>query len=262
MATGLRPKQMCGVNIAMTMTVVRCPHCVSDSGFRPMIARWDGRFVCNRCGHSAIPGGEDFKCSCWKCSRRTFDCADAASRTLRFLRKLGWLPSCPIGGTMKIVVRNAPCPCGSGRKYKRCHGSNSQGEFEGKQSGFSFRLPAVRGARNFTVGSGSDEESFPPVACRVAIPVVMVPLWSSSWPQRLPAPMKHPNRPKPLWAAKSQPGDFLFIPPCSLNPHVPIFLILTPVLPERRRTENLTSRADRFPPMPPRNLEISRWLWG
>jgi hypothetical protein len=35
--------------------------------------------------------------------------------------------------------------------------------------------------------------------------------------------------------------------------HVPIFVILTPVLPERRRTENLTSRADRFPPMPPRS---------
>ena len=23
---------------------------------------------------------------------------------------------------MGILVRNAPCPCGSGRKYKRCHG--------------------------------------------------------------------------------------------------------------------------------------------
>ena len=23
---------------------------------------------------------------------------------------------------MKIIVRNAACPCGSGRKYKRCHG--------------------------------------------------------------------------------------------------------------------------------------------
>jgi hypothetical protein len=23
---------------------------------------------------------------------------------------------------MKIIVRNAPCPCGSGKKYKRCHG--------------------------------------------------------------------------------------------------------------------------------------------
>lgn len=23
---------------------------------------------------------------------------------------------------MKILFRNAPCPCGSGRKFKRCHG--------------------------------------------------------------------------------------------------------------------------------------------
>jgi hypothetical protein len=23
---------------------------------------------------------------------------------------------------MEILFRNAPCPCGSGRKYKRCHG--------------------------------------------------------------------------------------------------------------------------------------------
>jgi preprotein translocase subunit SecA len=26
------------------------------------------------------------------------------------------------GGAWKDVPRNAPCPCGSGRKYKRCHG--------------------------------------------------------------------------------------------------------------------------------------------
>jgi hypothetical protein len=23
---------------------------------------------------------------------------------------------------MKIIGRNAPCPCGNGKKYKRCHG--------------------------------------------------------------------------------------------------------------------------------------------
>ena len=51
----------------MTMTVVRCPYCVSDDEFRQMIARSDGRFVCNKCGHSAIPDDKDFKCSCWKC---------------------------------------------------------------------------------------------------------------------------------------------------------------------------------------------------
>jgi len=27
-----------------------------------------------------------------------------------------------MGGTMEILGRNSPCPCGSGRKYKRCHG--------------------------------------------------------------------------------------------------------------------------------------------
>jgi preprotein translocase subunit SecA len=27
------------------------------------------------------------------------------------------------GGTFDNVSRNAPCPCGSGRKYKRCHGA-------------------------------------------------------------------------------------------------------------------------------------------
>ena len=25
------------------------------------------------------------------------------------------------------VSRNAPCPCGSGRKYKHCHGALAQG---------------------------------------------------------------------------------------------------------------------------------------
>jgi hypothetical protein len=47
---------------------------------------------------------------------------------------------------------------------------NAQGEFEGKERGCSCRVPALRGARNFAVGSGSDEESFPPVAYRVAMP--------------------------------------------------------------------------------------------
>jgi hypothetical protein len=36
---------------------------------------------------------------------------------------------------MEILVRNAPCPCGSGKKYKRCHGmempkSSSRGRVE------------------------------------------------------------------------------------------------------------------------------------
>jgi preprotein translocase subunit SecA len=28
-------------------------------------------------------------------------------------------------GTWEKVQRNAPCPCGSGRKYKHCHGALS-----------------------------------------------------------------------------------------------------------------------------------------
>ena len=31
-------------------------------------------------------------------------------------------PSDP--GTWGKVARNAPCPCGSGQKYKRCHGKH------------------------------------------------------------------------------------------------------------------------------------------
>ncbi|MFM8873893.1 MAG: SEC-C metal-binding domain-containing protein [Phycisphaerales bacterium] len=26
---------------------------------------------------------------------------------------------------MKVVGRNEPCPCGSGRKYKSCHGAKA-----------------------------------------------------------------------------------------------------------------------------------------
>jgi len=38
-----------GVNMTMTMTVVRCPYCLSDDEFRPMVAVGDGRFACGKC---------------------------------------------------------------------------------------------------------------------------------------------------------------------------------------------------------------------
>ena len=45
--------------------------------------------------------------------------------------------------------------------------AHDQVRSEGKRSAGSFRLPALRGgARNFTMGGGNDEESFPPVAHR------------------------------------------------------------------------------------------------
>jgi hypothetical protein len=53
-----------------------------------------------------------------------------------------------------------------------------------------------------------------------------------------------------------------FHPPILLISHVPVFVMRTPVLPARRRTENLTNRASRFEPMPPRSLEISGCLCG
>ena len=66
--------------------------------------------------------------------------------------------------------------------------TNSQDEFERSDS---FRLPAVRGARNFTVGSGGDEESFPPVAYRVAIHGRHdSPIPSPAWPIRLQTPIE------------------------------------------------------------------------
>jgi hypothetical protein len=81
------------------------------------------------------------------------------------------------------------------------------------------------------------------------------------WPQRLPRPLKRWSRPEPIPAGKSPcksasrwvretPAGHGFILPSALILHVPIFVILTPVLPERRRTVNLTNRAGRFPPMP------------
>ncbi len=31
----------------------------------------------------------------------------------------------PVRNTAAKVGRNDPCPCGSGKKYKRCHGVNA-----------------------------------------------------------------------------------------------------------------------------------------
>ena len=55
------------VNVAMSMTVVRCPYCVSGDEFRPMSALSGGRFVCAKCGHLAIPSDKSFECACRKC---------------------------------------------------------------------------------------------------------------------------------------------------------------------------------------------------
>ena len=34
-----------------------------------------------------------------------------------------WEPQLPVKRTEAKVGRNDPCPCGSGKKYKKCHGA-------------------------------------------------------------------------------------------------------------------------------------------
>lgn len=51
----------------MTDIVVRCPCCSSGDAFRLMVAVSNGRFVCDKCGHLAIPGDPTFKCACRRC---------------------------------------------------------------------------------------------------------------------------------------------------------------------------------------------------
>jgi hypothetical protein len=60
-------RRMCVVTVAMNMTLVQCPYCVADDGSRPMTAVADGRFVCGKCGHLAIPSDDHFECACRKC---------------------------------------------------------------------------------------------------------------------------------------------------------------------------------------------------
>ena len=47
--------------------IVRCPYCVLDDHFRPMLSKREGWFICSKCGHTAIPENPEFKCFCQKC---------------------------------------------------------------------------------------------------------------------------------------------------------------------------------------------------
>jgi len=37
--------------------------------FRPMLSRAEYWFICQKCGHIAMPGKPEFKCFCQKCSK-------------------------------------------------------------------------------------------------------------------------------------------------------------------------------------------------
>jgi late competence protein required for DNA uptake (superfamily II DNA/RNA helicase) len=54
---------------------VRCPYCVLGLEFRPMVAHVDGRYICNRCGHTTHPSDVKYECPCSKC--RKLICARA-----------------------------------------------------------------------------------------------------------------------------------------------------------------------------------------
>jgi len=48
--------------LTMTEEIVRCPYCVLDDHFRQMLCRPEGWFVCQKCGHTAMPEKPEFKC--------------------------------------------------------------------------------------------------------------------------------------------------------------------------------------------------------
>jgi ribosomal protein S27AE len=47
--------------------IVRCPYCVSGLEFRAMVAHVDGRYICDKCGHTARLGDAAYRCRCVKC---------------------------------------------------------------------------------------------------------------------------------------------------------------------------------------------------
>ena len=48
---------------------VRCPYCVTDWEFHAMVAHIDGRYICNKCGHTTLPSDAEYKCHCQNCRK-------------------------------------------------------------------------------------------------------------------------------------------------------------------------------------------------
>lgn len=51
--------------------IVRCPYCVQDSEFRPMVRKSRQAYVCVSCGHRATSADPYAKCSCERCRELT-----------------------------------------------------------------------------------------------------------------------------------------------------------------------------------------------
>ncbi len=58
-------------------------------------------------------------------SRAAAQAEAAAAAVRRLPTSHGDAPRRPKPVTVEKVGRNDPCPCGSGKKYKRCHGANA-----------------------------------------------------------------------------------------------------------------------------------------
>ena len=64
---------------------VHCPYCITAYGFRQMILNTDGEHVCPGCGHVAVRGNQELKCSCTRCRSMTRD----VEKLVLSLRKVG-----------------------------------------------------------------------------------------------------------------------------------------------------------------------------
>jgi hypothetical protein len=52
----------------MDETIVRCPFCVLDNDFRPMVSTASGCYACTSCGHLTVPSDQKFLCPCGRCT--------------------------------------------------------------------------------------------------------------------------------------------------------------------------------------------------
>ncbi len=47
--------------------IVRCPYCALGLEFRPMVVHVDGRYICDKCGHTAHSSDATYQCRCIRC---------------------------------------------------------------------------------------------------------------------------------------------------------------------------------------------------
>jgi hypothetical protein len=52
-----------------SILLLRCPYCTVGPDFTPLKAYTDGRFVCDKCGHTVRPGEPNYRCTCRDCRR-------------------------------------------------------------------------------------------------------------------------------------------------------------------------------------------------